>query len=106
MAPTHWLITMSPSCQICFVRPYTTIYQVPNIGEFPVCGACINADAYPVDMLVYNAVALGDAWTTTQRLNQMIDSTIKHLGLSREKFDNLVELSILELKFSTHSYGE
>lgn len=100
MAPIRWLVTMSPSCQICFERPSDTVYDIPGYSNFPVCQPCIDAWAFPVDLLVMNAVSFGDNWRRIPWLAEMIECTVTHLHLDRAKFDNLVELSLLELKYA------
>lgn len=84
------------TCNVCSKSKAKGVAAMPGVaGSFAYCKGCLEANAHPYPMIVINTALLGqypDAGTdvlasTADWWIDMVECTLTHLEISREKFD-------------------
>jgi len=75
-------------CSVCGNEPAVGVCAVPGVPCSMSYGkACLEANAHPWGILVANTAMLGGMEHAAGWWKEMVESTCKHLGKTREEFD-------------------
>lgn len=82
---------------MCNAEPMVGVAAVPGIPFSVAYGrACLAANAHPYGLIVGNTVCIGGYEHAAEFWRQMVDDTLTHLGIPRERFDADVAEGIRE----------
>lgn len=87
------------NCETCGKNPGIAVLCVPGVPySASYCQECLNADAHPYNVLVANTACCGGLEKMHQGWQEMVGSTLKHLGKTETDFLADVYLSMLQLE--------
>jgi hypothetical protein len=85
------------SCDVCRKEPAVGVAAVPAVPISVAYGrACLQANAHPYFVIVANTANIGGLDQAADFWVAMVEDTLKHLEIPREKFDADVEQAIRE----------
>lgn len=86
------------TCDVCGKEPAVGVAAVPGVPvSMAYGGNCLAAGAHPYWVLVANTALCGGYDRTVEEWRGMVDDTLAHLEITREKFDADVSQSIEDL---------
>ena len=79
----------NPDCQVCGEDRETRVCSIPGIPwSAAYCQECFDANAHPYDMIVANTCVAGGYDKCADWWQGIVDDTLVHLKISKEKFHN------------------
>lgn len=88
---------LMPTCEVCGKTEAIEVCSVPGVPySAAYCKECLEIGAEPYNIVVANTACLGDAWPdgVVPDWHDIVNTTLKHLNITRAKFDADVEESI------------
>lgn len=85
-------------CDVCGERQAVGVAAVPGVPiSVAYCKLCLQANAHPLYVLIGNTALCGGFDQCADWWQGMVESTLQHLGKTREWFDVEVLESMLQL---------
>lgn len=85
-------------CDVCGNQGIVGVAAMPGVpGSFAYCRACLGANAHPYAMVVANTAMIGGLADAAEWWKQLVDDTLTHLAIDRDKFDADVADGIMEM---------
>lgn len=90
------MITLdNPICQVCNKNDSIGVAAMPGVPiSHAYCRECLEAGAHPYSTVVANTSCIGSLDESTEWWRQLVADTLKHLGISEEKFRQDVQADL------------
>ena len=83
------MLMSDTKCEVCGKEGEHPVASVPGIPySAAYCKECFASNAHPYDLVVINTWSAGGYDECVGWWKNIVDDTLKHLKISREKFDN------------------
>lgn len=87
------------TCNVCGKNEAVGVAAMPGVpASFAYCRLCVNANAHPYPMIVNNTAMIGGLDDAADWWREMVECTLRHLGIERSKFDADVDEYMAELR--------